>query len=540
LSNWYGPYNPHVYGEQYRQNPTYPPYSTEQQQYNPNITESQNLRQPYGTQFSQFRPIQPSTQDQLVLPRGYKYDIVATWGEDLGNGEKFGYNNDFTCYFGSNPNEGLLWVNHEYIGDMSIFVTGYKEVPGGPKRTPQQIATEKYNLGGSVIHIRKGAQDKWSIVKGSKYNRRITGTTPINLTGPAAGDPAVGGVKQVIGTFANCSGGKTLWNTALSGEENFEGIVEDWSENPAVPALNPTHYGWIVEIDPYDPQSTPKKHSMIGRFSHENACMTLGRSGRIVVYSGDDANDQCVYKFVSDDVYRPELGKQNSRLLEKGTLYVADMGANKWVPLDLNKTPKLKDKYKTQGEVLVNTRDAAKLVGGTPLDRPEDIEVHPRDGSVYIAFTNNTKHGNYYGQIYRLVEDGNDHESTTFTYEIFISGGPQSGFACPDNLMFDQAGNLWVCTDISSDKTNQGAYKHFGNNGLYMIPTEGPNRGKPMRFAAAPVQAELTGTWLAPDGKTLFMSVQHPGEESPDVNNPTSKWPFGDIPRPSVVAISRQ
>jgi len=527
MSNWYYPYKPQFISEQYRQ-------------YYPHVPHPQPLRQHYGTRFSQFRPIRPSSQDQLILPRGYKYDIVATWGEDFGNGEKFGYNNDFTCYFGSNPNEGLLWVNHEYIGHMSIFVTGYKEEPGGPKRSAQQIAIEKYNLGGSVIHIRKGQDGKWSIVKGSQYNRRITANTPINLTGPAKEDAAVSGVTQVIGTFANCSGGKTLWNTALSGEENYAEIVEDWSENPEVPALNPTHYGWVVEIDPFDPTSTPKKHSMLGRFAHENAVMTLGRSGRLVVYSGDDADDECVYKFVSNGVYNPELGKENSRLLEEGTLYVADMGANKWIPLNLNKTPKLREKYKTQGEVLVNTREAAKLVGGTPLDRPEDVEIHPRDGSVYIALTNNTKHGNYFGQIYHLVEENNDHESTSFVYEIFISGGPQSGFACPDNLMFDQTGNLWVCAGISSDKINQGAYKPFGNNGLFMIPTEGPNRGKVMQFASAPVQAELTGTWLAPDGETLFMSVQHPGEESTDVNNPTSRWPYGDIPRPSVVAITRQ
>lgn len=492
-----------------------------------------------GTEFSRFYPIPPSAQDELILPGGYKYDIVATWGEELGNGERFGYNNDFTCYFGNNPDEGLLWVNHEYIGSMSMFVTGYQE-DSGVKRTAEQIAAEKYNLGGSVIHIRKGEGDKWSIVKGSQYNRRITGSTPINLTGPAKGDAATAGATQVIGTFANCSGGKTFWNTALSCEENFADVVEDWSQTPGVLGLNLTHYGWVVEIDPYNPQSTPKKHTMLGRFAHENAVMTLGRSGRIVVYTGDDANDQCIYKFISEDVYRPELGKENSRLLEKGTLYVADTGAGKWIPLDLNKTPKLKDKYKTQGEVLVNTREAAKLVGGTPLDRPEDIEIHPRDGAVFIAFTNNVEHGNYFGQIYRLIEDGHNHESTSFSYEIFISGGPQSGFACPDNLMFDQSGNLWACTDISSNKLHQGAYRPFGNNGLYMIPTEGPDRGKAMRFASAPVQAELTGTWLAPDGKTLFMSVQHPGEESKDIYNPTSRWPYGDIPRPSVVAVSRQ
>lgn len=520
MTNHYGPY--------YQQYLQYPSVNV------------QAYRQPYGASFSQFRPIRLTTQDNLVLPRGYKYDIVATWGEEMGNGERFGFNNDFTCYFGKNPNEGLLWVNHEYIGNLGIFVSGYNEVEGAPPRTAEQIAIEKYNVGGSVIHIRKGQGKNWSIVKGSPYNRRITANTAINLTGPAKGSEAVGGVSTVTGTFGNCSGGKTFWSTALSGEENYEGIVKDWSENPNVPPLDVRHYGWLVEIDPEDPQSIPKKHTALGRYSHENAVMTLGKTGKLVVYSGDDANDQCVYKFVSDGVYRPELGKKNSALLEKGTLYVADMGATKWIPLDLQKTPKLKEKFSSQAEVLVNTRDAAKLVGGTPLDRPEDLEVHPRDGSVFIALTNNTKHGNYYGQIYRLFEAENDAESMEFSYEVFIAGGPQSRFACPDNLMFDQAGNLWVTTDISSNKLNQGPYKSFGNNGLFMIPTEGQNKGKAMQFASAPVQAELTGPWLAPDGETLFLSIQHPGEETEEVNNPTSRWPYGDIPRPSVVAISRQ
>ncbi|PLS18465.1 hypothetical protein CVD28_07330 [Bacillus sp. M6-12] len=173
----------------------------------------------------------------------------------------------------------------------------------------------------------------------------------------------------MIGTFANCSGGKTLWNTALSGEENYEGMVKDWSppQNP----MDITHYGWIVEIDPLDPKSTPKKHTALGRFAHENAAMTIGRSGRVVVYSGDDSNDQCVYKFVSDGTFKRDAGKQNSQLLEKGTLYVADFGSGKWVPLDIEKTPALQEKFSSQAEVLFNTRDAAKLAKGTPMDRPE-------------------------------------------------------------------------------------------------------------------------------------------------------------------------
>jgi uncharacterized protein len=486
--------------------------------------------------FSQFNPISHSVKDELLLPEGYQYDIVATSGEDLGNGEKFGFNNDFTCYFGNRSDEGVLWVNHEYIGNLSMYVTGYK---GNGPRTPEQVEIEKYFVGGSVIHIKKTDQGNWKIVKGSRYNRRITANTPMLLAGPVKGAPVVNGATMVIGTFANCSGGKSLWNTTLSCEENIELTIKDWSVPGAGPSLNPTHYGWVVEVDPLDPQSTPIKHTSLGRFSHENVVMTVGKSGRIVVYSGDDENDECVYKFVSDGIYYQELGKQNRRLLEKGTLYVANLSSGEWIPLDLGKSPVLKEKYFTQAEVLADTRGAAKLVGGTPLDRPEDIEIHPKDGSVFIALTNNIKHGNYYGQIIRLVEKNNDHESLFFNYEIFAVGGPQSGFACPDNLIFEQCGHLWVTTDVASSSLNVGAYKYLGNNGLFMIPTEGPNRGKAFQFASAPVQAEFTGPWFSPDEQTLFLSVKHPGEETKDPTNPTSRWPYGGIPLPSVIALSR-
>lgn len=479
-----------------------------------------------------FRPLPPSTEDKLLLPRGFRSDIVAAWGDDLGNGERFGYNNDFTAFFPLNEHkEGLLWVNHEYIGNGAVYVSGYT---GKGPRTIEQIEKEKYNVGGSVLHIRQ-VKGKWELVKGSMYNRRITASTPIRLTGPAAGTSAVHQATEVTGTFANCSGGTTPWNTVLSCEENTEEMVKEWA--PAG-TLDPTHYGWIVEIDPSDPRSVPKKHTALGRFAHENAAVAIGKTGRIVVYSGDDAADQCIYKYISDEPYQPEAGKQNSRLLEKGTLYAAEFGSGRWIPLDLWQTPKLKEKFETQAEVLVRVREAAALIKATPLDRPEDIEIHPKDGSVYVALTNNLKHGNYYGQIIRLIEADGDAESLSFRFEIFATGGPQSGFACPDNLLFDKLGNLWVTTDISSSALNKGAYDSFGNNGLYLIPTEGPDKGAAFRFASAPFEAELTGPWFAPDGKTLFLSVQHPGEETTDPLRPTSRWPYGSVPRPTVIAIT--
>ncbi|MFC4076840.1 PhoX family protein [Salinithrix halophila] len=473
-----------------------------------------------------FHPIKPSSKDELVLPRGFGHDVIAAWGDEIGNGETFGYNCDLTVYFPieESSQHGLLWVNHEYVGDGKMFLY--------PENTPKAKAhkIEQYNLGGSIIEVRK-EKGSWKLVKESRYARRVTANTMIDLTGPAKGNQAVGGVSEVEGTFANCSGGRTLWNTVLTCEENFQEDAERWGRND-------THYGWVVEVDPFQPKSKPKKHTALGRFSHENAAMTLAKNGRLVVYMGDDANNEHFYKYISDDVYRKGDGKKNSRLLEKGTLYVADLGKGKWLPLDLEKSPALKEKFQTQGEVLVHAREAAKLLGATPMDRPEDVEVSPVDGSAYLALTNNKDHGNFHGQILRFMEEGDDAGATDFRFEVFAVGGPQSGFSCPDNLHFDKAGNLWVFCDISSSKLNKdGVYESFKNNGAFYIPTSGPNKGEAFQFASGPTDAEMTGPWFTPDEETLFLAVQHPGEETKDPANPTSRWPHGDKPQAAVVAV---
>ncbi|MBA4493024.1 PhoX family protein [Paenactinomyces guangxiensis] len=473
-----------------------------------------------------FRPIDPSDKDALILPPGFKQDIVVAWGDDIGNGEKFGYNCDLTLFFPikKSSHHGLLWVNHEYVGTGSLFMYN----AATPEKKKHEI--EQYNVGGSIIEVKR-VNGKWILEKNSTYARRITANTMIDLTGPAKGDAAVGGVTEVKGTHANCSGGKTLWNTALSCEENFESDADRWGRNA-------THYGWVVEVDPFAPESKPKKHTALGRFAHENTAMTLSKDGRLVVYMGDDANNQFFYKFVSQGKYDPTAGKANSKLLEKGILYAAELGNGKWLPLDLELSPKLKETFSSQGEVLVKAREAAKLLGATPLDRPEDVEVHPIDKTVYLALTNNTSHGNFHGQIVRFKEDGNDAASLRFEFEVFAVGGPQSGFSCPDNLLFDKKGNLWVFTDISSSKMNQdNVYESFKNNGAFFISTQGRNVGEAFQFASGPRECEMTGPDFTPDEKTLFIAVQHPGEETSDPAKPTSNWPYGDIPRPAVVAI---
>ncbi|USK45317.1 PhoX family protein [Cytobacillus oceanisediminis] len=486
-----------------------------------------------------FKPIDPTDKDDLVLPRGYKYDVVAAYGDVINKkGDTFGFNNDFTLYFPIDKDKrGLLWVNHEYSSDL--FVHGAR--PANGKYTAAQIQKMLYNQGGSIIEVYRDKEGTWKMDTDSKYARRITGLTPFQLTGPAKGSKAVGGATNVQGTFANCSGGMTLWGTVLSAEENFESTSKD-------AGLNETHYGWIVEIDPFDPNFKPRKHTALGRFNHENAAVGLTNDNRVVVYMGDDKKDACVYKFISKNKYVKSRGKANADLLEEGTLYVANMGSGKWVPLTIENVQKavkgnadLLKKIQTQADVAVHCHEAALLVGGTPTDRPEDVEISPFDKTVFIAHTNNDKHGNFHGHITRFIEEGDDLGALTFDFEIFAAGGKQSGFSAPDNLTFDSLGNLWTVTDMSSSKLNTGIYTHFANNGMFVIPTIGKNTGEAFQFASAPVEAELTGPSFTPNETTLFLSIQHPGEETEDLNNLTSKWPHrkGDtMPRPGVVAIT--
>ncbi|WP_282173196.1 PhoX family protein [Cytobacillus firmus] len=486
-----------------------------------------------------FKPIDPTDKDDLVLPRGYKYDVVAAYGDVINKkGDTFGFNNDFTLYFPIDGDKrGLLWVNHEYSSDL--FVHGAR--PANGKYSAAQIQKMLYNQGGSIIEVYRDKEGTWKMDTDSKYARRITGLTPFQLTGPAKGSKAVGGATNVQGTFANCSGGMTLWGTVLSAEENFESTSKD-------AGLNDAHYGWIVEIDPFDPNFKPRKHTALGRFNHENAAVGLTNDNRVVVYMGDDKKDACVYKFISKNKYVKSRGKANADLLEEGTLYAANMGSGKWVPLTIENVQKavkgdadLLKKFQTQADVAVHCHEAALLVGGTPTDRPEDVEISPFDKTVFIAHTNNDKHGNFHGHITRFIEEGDDLGALTFDFEIFAAGGKQSGFSAPDNLTFDSLGNLWTVTDMSSSKLNTGIYTHFANNGMFVIPTIGKNTGEAFQFASAPVEAELTGPSFTPNETTLFLSIQHPGEETEDLNNLTSKWPHrkGDtMPRPGVVAIT--
>ncbi|MDQ0112814.1 PhoX family protein [Paenibacillus harenae] len=484
-----------------------------------------------------FEPIAPSSEDKLLLPKNFKYDVVAAFDDVINAaGERFGEGSDYNAYFpleGSNV-RGLLVTNHEY---STIFSLG--PVKDG-KMTKEQLHNNLYYQGMSVIEVYRDEKGVWKMDINSSHARRINGYTKFDLTGPAKGGSALGGATTAVGTFANCSGGVTLWNTVLSCEENF-------AETAAASSLPETHYGWVIEIDPFDKKYL-KKHTALGRFNHENTAMGIAKDGRVVVYMGDDKKDACVYKFISKGQYNKSLGRGNSALLEEGTLYVANLKKGEWVPVTLEAVskaikdkPELQKKFVTQGDVVTYCQEAALLVGGTPTDRPEDIEISPFDNTIFICHTNNDNHGNIHGHITRIFEGGSDLGSLTFDFEIFAAGGRQSGFSSPDNLAFDSNGHLWVVTDISSSSQNKGVHKSFMNNGLFVIPTSGPDQAKALQFASAPVESELTGPFFTPDEQTLFLSIQHPGENTTDLNKPTSRWPHraGDSKaRSGVVAIS--
>ncbi len=498
-----------------------------------------------------FTPIRPTRADALVLPREFGYRTLIRWKDPVNDlGDWFGFNCDFTAFFplhsgrrprpgsGRGPDhrelessgadrEGLLVVNHEYPDPLFI-----------PRTADQQ-----YDVGVSVVHLRRAARGCWMVRLSSRYGRRYTAASPVRLSGPAAG---LGGREgAAVGTLGNCSGGVTPWGTMLSCEENTEEYgkpVEEGGYGWGEPYTTREHYGWVVEIDPYDPEWVPLKRTALGRFRHEGVSLRLAANGRLVAYMGDDASNHFVYKYVSEERYDPARGLANGALLDRGTLYVAhclEDGTGSWTELPAT-AECLRD---THAWILENELPA------TPMDRPEDIEVHPVDGSVYAALTYNLEPGpgrvlppegaDRFGKVARFVEAKGDPAATSFTWEIFRAGGPEVGFAAPDNLEFDRAGNLWITSDFPTSGAQAAPYAPFANNGLFMVPTSGEHAGIAFQFASGPVGCELTGPWLSPDETTLFLAVQHPGESSTR-EKPSSRWPDGKgEPRPTVVAIHR-
>jgi len=563
------------------------------------------------------------------VPAGYSARVLVRWGDPVLPGapafdpanvtaasqaKQFGYNNDWIAYMplplGSTSAEhALLFINHEFT-NTDFMWSGINRDTVMEKMTADRVGAEMAAHGATVVEVRK-SRGVWSVVPDSRYARRITATTPMAISGPAAGHSrlktsadATG--KLVLGTINNCGGGKTPWGTVLTAEENFHmyfsGTVEGaevanhrrygvggkdgrypwWGKYEArfSAAKEPNEanrFGWLVEIDPYDPASVPVKRTALGRFKHEAGTMVVNRDGRVVVYSGDDERFEYVYRFVTDGRFDPTNRAANRDLLDAGTLSVARFAADgtmQWLKLRHGEGPlNASNGFNSQADVVIEARRAADLLGATRMDRPEEVEASPLTGAVYVLLTNNTERkpdqidaanpraNNEFGHLLVLAPPGGrgaqaDHTADAFRWEIPVLAGDPSKpevkakyptgvsrngwFAAPDNLAFDPKGRLWIATDQGTAWPKSGIA-----DGVWACETEGASAYVTKCFLAIPIGAEMCGPEFTPDGKTLFVAVQHPavdGVKGSSFDTPATRWPDfkdGVPPRPSVVAITK-
>jgi len=581
-----------------------------------------------------FEGITLDTGDSPIVAGGYTLVPFLRWGDPLfadspafdvtaqsaaTQALQFGYNCDYIGWIslplGSGAaDNGLLVVNHEYTNPELMFA-GYftpnpeyddadeesQEFLANP--TQEIVDTELEAHGLSIVEVKRDADGAWAVVLDSEYNRRITATTPMMLTGPVAGaelakttDDPTGA--EVLGTLNNCAGGTTPWGTVITGEENFNqyfanldavaadapvraiherfGLPEGASDRQwetfhprfdlAVEPNESIRFGWGVEIDPFDPTSTPKKRTALGRNKHEGHTSVIAPGGNVVIYSGDDERFEYAYKFVTAGSYDAANRGANLDLLDDGTLYVArfnDDGSGEWLPL-IQGEGGLDDAagFAIQADVLINPRAASDVLGATKMDRPEDFETNPVNGKVYLACTNNSNRAvednpgtdaanprpeNRSGHIIEITETNDDHANTTFAWELFIiCGDPKdestyfAGFpkenvspiASPDNIVFDTVGNIWISTDGLPNTLE-------GNDGLFVTAVDGENRGNLLQFLSTVPGAECSGPVFNTDDTALFVSVQHPSEGS-TFEEPLTLWPDGEgATRPSVVLITK-
>jgi len=577
-----------------------------------------------------FKEIASGSDENHYVAEGYDADILIRWGDPVTPGapafdpqkqtpdsqsKQFGYNNDYIGYIPleGRSDHGLLCINHEYTNEELMFPS----VPGRQDLRTVRFANMTKELadiemmahGGSVLEIRKTG-GKWQVVADSKYARRITGETEMMITGPVAGhdrlktsyDPT--GTK-VRGMLNNCAGGRTPWGTWLTCEENVNGyfwgtLADDHAEarnykRMGIPSnwynwgayhdrfdvtkepREANRFGWVVEIDPMDPTSTPKKRTAMGRFKHEGAAGITNKDGRYVVYQGDDERFDYVYKFVTEGRVDAANRAANMDLLDRGTLYVAKYGADgagEWMPLTHGQGPlTAANGFASQADVLIEARRASDLLGATKMDRPEDVEADPKTNIVYVMLTNNNRRtaaqsdpanpraDNRFGHIVEMMPTDGDHAATSFKWEILVrcgdptvaavgatfhAGTTKDGwFGMPDNCAVDALGRLWVATDGNSPSKTGRA------DGIWAIETEGAARATSKLFYRVPNGAEMCGPEFTPDMETFFVAVQHPGE--PDEDDPNAKpasfaqmstrWPDfkPELPaRPSIVAITKK
>lgn len=574
-----------------------------------------------------FTAVPVSTIDEVVVPPEYDVQVLFRWGDPIGaklgspafkadasntwqeQGLQAGMHHDGMEYFplSQNGNRGLLAINHEYSDDGLLHTDGMKNWSAIKVRKAQEAH------GVSVIEVERKA-DGWQVIQKSRYARRITGSSMVALSGPAAGSAAMKTSydptgTRVLGTVNNCASGQTPWGTYLTCEENFHGyfsaggkLTEDqkrygfrakgwgyeWHNfdtrfDTTVEPNEVNRFGWVMEVDPRNPESLPVKRTALGRFKHEGATCTVSQDGRAVVYMGDDERFEYIYKFVSEDKIKKGGYAANKNILDAGKLYVAqfnDKGLGAWIELTqgLNGLTESAG-FANQADVVIKCRQAADVVGATKMDRPEWIAVHPKTQEVFVTLTNNALRGqegriatdqvneanpradNQMGHILRWQEgDGvqSDAAALRFRWMHFaLAGDPQAAksvhqgtitgdaYACPDGLQFDRNGLLWIQTDMSTSAMHKGALQNLANN---MMLVADPQTGQTKRFMTGPSGCELTGISFTPDQRTVFVNIQHPGETASERSDPDkplaiSKWPDGakaGRPRSATLAIRRK
>ena len=581
-----------------------------------------------GSAFS-FPEIEAGVDANHHVAEGYDADVLLRWGDALftdspefdpknqtadAQARQFGYNNDYVGFIPLEgaADHGLLVVNHEYTNPHLMFPGLVTIADGKVEQGPlskDQVDVEMAAHGGTIVEIRR-VDGKWQVVRDGQYNRRITATTEMLLTGPAAGHDrlktsADSTGTKVIGTINNCAGGVTPWGTYIMAEENFHGYFSgelpadhaeaanyerygvpeggyDWANfydrfDLSKEPNEPNRFGWIVEVDVMDPNSTPKKRTALGRTKHEGAESIVAENGKVVFYLGDDERFDYVYKFVTEGSYNPDDRAANMDLLDSGTLYAAKFnedGSMEWLPLVHGQGPLTAENgFASQADVLIETRRAGDLVGATKMDRPEDVQPNGVNGKVYVMLTNNTKRKddqvdaanpraeNAFGHIIEISEAGGDFAATSGTWEVLLKCGDPSvadvgatfstettkngWFGMPDNCAIDAAGRLWVSTDGNNNKATGRT------DGLWAVDTEGDARATSKLFFRVPVGGELCGPLFTPDDETAFVAVQHPGDGGEDwdghgrpsyYEDLSTRWPDfkDDMPvRPSVLAITK-
>lgn len=604
-----------------------------------------------------FDAVPVSEEDRVTVPAGYSVTSMLAMGTPIAGsypdyaldnsgsdqGMQMGSHHDGMHFFpieGEHPYEGssedgLLVMNHEYVEPRFMHEAAVGQalsrsnVPvlnDDMDRDADQVLKEINGHGVSIVRIQKQGDGHWEVVPDAR-NRRVTGLTEMEISGPVRGSDFVKtryspNGTGTRGTLNNCAHGVTPWNTYLAAEENWAGYFRNstaegsdqlpreqrrygvrhagqtsrylWDRADEAPEENqqrfarfdvgstgesagedyrnePNGFGWVVEIDPFDETATPVKRTALGRFAHEGVVFNIVEEGKpVVCYSGDDAQNEYIYKYVSAQPYHP--ASAGGHLLDNGTLYVGQFnedGSGEWLPLVYGMGPLTEaNGFASQADVLVNTRLAADTLGATKMDRPEWGAVHPLDGSVYFTLTNNTSRSegdehpanpraqNRWGHIVRWHEADDEPAATRFNWDLFILAGPSNDsefdgdalnddqiFNSPDGLWFDASARLWIQTDISESVMNTGDWAQFGNNQMLACD---PATNQLRRFLTGPIGQEITGVVTTPDQRTMFVNVQHPGAtttpEQFAQGELVSRWPDQDdryYPRSATIVITK-